>query len=186
MSLVKLSFVVFTPNFYVVDVKSFCAFDFLKSYHYHNSCLNHVNNLRVTSVYKNDASISEFVNLSWTETLQWDRWVMRGWSFPGGAGVKSPPASEGDIRGAGSFPASGRSPGGGTAAHSRILAWRILGTEEPGGLWSTGSQSQTRRKRLSTHTCSDVRLVGKSPKDEGHLLAGHPQPQKAFPSVLRS
>ena len=28
----------------------------------------------------------------------------------------------------------------GTATHSRILAWRIPGTEEPGGLQSTGSQ----------------------------------------------
>ena len=28
----------------------------------------------------------------------------------------------------------------GMANHSRILAWRILWTEEPGGLQSTGSQ----------------------------------------------
>ena len=26
------------------------------------------------------------------------------------------------------------------ATHSSILAWRILRTEEPGGLWSMGSQ----------------------------------------------
>ena len=26
------------------------------------------------------------------------------------------------------------------ATHSRILAWRIPWTEEPGGLWSMGSQ----------------------------------------------
>ena len=30
-----------------------------------------------------------------------------------------------------------------TAAHSSILAWRIPGTREPGGLQSKGSQSQT-------------------------------------------
>ena len=30
------------------------------------------------------------------------------------------------------------------ATHSSILAWRILWTEEPGGLQSTGLQSQTR------------------------------------------
>ena len=35
------------------------------------------------------------------------------------------------------------------ATHSSILTWEIPGTEEPGGLQSTGSQSQT---RLSTHT----------------------------------
>ena len=29
----------------------------------------------------------------------------------------------------------------GVATHSRILAWRIPWTEEPGGLLSTGSQS---------------------------------------------
>ena len=34
------------------------------------------------------------------------------------------------------------------ATHSSILAWRIPWTEEPGGLQSTGSQSQT---QLSTH-----------------------------------
>ena len=30
------------------------------------------------------------------------------------------------------------------ATHASILAWRIPWTEEPGGLQSTGSQSQTR------------------------------------------
>ena len=35
--------------------------------------------------------------------------------------------------------------------HFSILDWRISRTEEPGGLWSIGSQSQTWLKRLSTH-----------------------------------
>ena len=30
-----------------------------------------------------------------------------------------------------------------TATHSNVLAWRIPWTEEPGGLQSLGSQSQT-------------------------------------------
>ena len=30
------------------------------------------------------------------------------------------------------------------ATHSNILAWKIPWTEEPGGLWSMGSQSQIR------------------------------------------
>ena len=34
------------------------------------------------------------------------------------------------------------------AAHSSMLAWKILQIEEPGGLQSMGSQSQT---QLSTH-----------------------------------
>ena len=34
----------------------------------------------------------------------------------------------------------------GMATHSRILAWRIPWTEEPGGEQSIGSQSRTRLK----------------------------------------
>ena len=34
----------------------------------------------------------------------------------------------------------GRSPGEGHGNHSSILAWRIPGTEQPGGLQSVGSQ----------------------------------------------
>ena len=49
--------------------------------------------------------------------------------------VKNPPAKASDIRDAGSFPGSGRSPGGGNGYHhSSILAWRIPWTEELGGL----------------------------------------------------
>ena len=36
------------------------------------------------------------------------------------------------------------------ATYSSILAWRIPGTGEPGGLPSMGSQSRTRLKRLSS------------------------------------
>ena len=39
-------------------------------------------------------------------------------------------------------------PEEGVAAHSSILAWRIPWTEEPGGLQSMGSQSQTRLMQL--------------------------------------
>ena len=35
------------------------------------------------------------------------------------------------------------------ATHSSVLAWRIPGMGEPGGLPSMGSQSRTRLKRLS-------------------------------------
>ena len=49
--------------------------------------------------------------------------------------VKSPPANIGD---AGSIPGSGRSSEG-NGKHSSILAWRIPGTGEPGGLPSMGS-----------------------------------------------
>ena len=40
------------------------------------------------------------------------------------------------------------------ATHSSVLAWRIPGTGEPGGLLSMVSQSQTRLKRLSSSSSS--------------------------------
>ena len=39
--------------------------------------------------------------------------------------VKNPPPTAGDVRDAGSIPRLGRSPGGGMATHSSILAWEI-------------------------------------------------------------
>ena len=39
----------------------------------------------------------------------------------------------------------------GMTTHSRILVWRILWTEELGGLQSMGSKSRTRLKLLSMH-----------------------------------
>ena len=44
----------------------------------------------------------------------------------------------------------------GPAAHFSIRAWRIPWTEEPDGLESIGSQSQTRLKWLSMHACSSA------------------------------
>ena len=52
--------------------------------------------------------------------------------------MKNPPANAGDVRDVSSIPGWGRSPGGGTATHSSLLAWRIPWTEEPGGLQSIG------------------------------------------------
>ena len=40
------------------------------------------------------------------------------------------------------------------ATHSSVLAWRVPGTEEPGGLLSLGSQSWTRLTRLSSSSSS--------------------------------
>ena len=37
-----------------------------------------------------------------------------------------------------------------TAAHSSILAWRILWTEEPGGLQSKGRKESDMTEQLST------------------------------------
>ena len=59
--------------------------------------------------------------------------------------VKKPPASAGD---AGSISVSGRSLGGG---HGNPLQYSCL--ENPGGLYSIGSQSRFLLKQLSTHAC---------------------------------
>ena len=43
------------------------------------------------------------------------------------------------------------------ATHSSVLAWRIPGTGEPGGLLSLGvAQSQTRLKRLSSSSFTTI------------------------------
>ena len=53
--------------------------------------------------------------------------------------VKNPPANAGDVRDVGLIPGSGRSLEKEMVTHSSILAWRIPGTGEPGGLTSMGS-----------------------------------------------
>ena len=52
--------------------------------------------------------------------------------------VKNPPTNSGDLRDMGSIPGSGRSPGGGPGNSLQYSCWRILRTEEPGGLQSMG------------------------------------------------
>ena len=49
--------------------------------------------------------------------------------------------------------------------HSSVLAWRIPGTGEPGGLPSMGSQSQTRLKRLSSSSSRVLNKVWKQIMD---------------------
>ena len=55
--------------------------------------------------------------------------------------VKNPPANARDVRDMGSVPGLGRSPRGGHATCSSILAWRIPWTEEPRRLQSLGSHT---------------------------------------------
>ena len=71
--------------------------------------------------------------------------------------VKNPPASAGDL---GLIPGWGKSPGRGHATCSSILAWRIPMDRE--AWWGTVhrvAKSQTRLKRLSTHSCTHARSV---------------------------
>ena len=48
--------------------------------------------------------------------------------------------------------------GKGMVTHSSILVWRIPWTEEPRGLQSIESQSQTQLKQLSAHICMPAGL----------------------------
>ena len=57
--------------------------------------------------------------------------------FPGGSGVKNPPASAGD---ASLTPGSGRSPGEGNGNPLQYSSQEIPWTEEPGGLQSVKLQ----------------------------------------------
>ena len=59
------------------------------------------------------------------------------WDFLGGSNSKESTSNAGDL---GSVSGSGRSLERRMDTHSGILAWRIPWTEEPGGLWSLGSQ----------------------------------------------
>ena len=58
--------------------------------------------------------------------------------FPSDSAVENLPANAGEVGDMGSIPRLGRSPGGGMATHSNILAWKIPWTEESGQRWSTG------------------------------------------------
>ena len=57
-------------------------------------------------------------------------------------------------------PRLGRSPGEGLATHSRILAWRIPCTEEPGGLQSQGCKEQDTTWEDS-HFLTHLNLMGR-------------------------
>ena len=52
--------------------------------------------------------------------------------------IKNPPANAGVVRDLGSIPGLGRSLEEGMATHPSIIAWRIPGAGEPGGLPSMG------------------------------------------------
>ena len=69
--------------------------------------------------------------------------------FSGGASGKEPTYQRKRLKRCGFDPLEK-----GMATHSSILACRIPGTAEPGGLLSMGSQSQTRLKRLSSSSSS--------------------------------
>ena len=68
---------------------------------------------------------------TWVQSLDWE-------GFPGGSVVKNPSnaGTAGDVGSLGREDPLEK----GMTIYSSILAWRIQWTEEPGGLWSIGSQ----------------------------------------------
>ena len=95
-------------------------------------------------------------------------WQLRYQSFLHRSGqnkalvVKNAPTNAGDIRDAGSIPASGRSSGEGNGNPLQILAWKIPWTGEPGGLQSLGLQ------RVKHH--SDSLALVQGPEQKDHSL----------------
>ena len=104
-----------------------------------------------------------FVSISWAVEILLSSDMEKGWQTikqtsvvkmgsPDVISSKEPTCQAGDSRDAGSAPELRRSPGAGHGNPLQYFAWRIPWTEEPGGLQSIGSQSQTRLKWLHTHT----------------------------------
>ena len=67
--------------------------------------------------------------------------------FPGGSEGKESTCNVGDL---GSIPGLGRSPEGGMAVHSSILAWRI--PMDRGAWWDATHGAANSQTWLSTHT----------------------------------
>ena len=72
--------------------------------------------------------------------------------------VKNPPGNARDVRDMDSVCGSGRTLEEEMAIHSRILAWKIPWTEEPGGLQYKGSQRvrHNRSDLACTHTHTHI------------------------------
>ena len=93
--------------------------------------------------------------LSFRCTAKWFRYMVA-------LVVKNPPANA-DIRDSDLIPGLGRSPAGGVATHSSILAWEIPRTEEPGGLQSAGLRNSWMwltdwTKIIYTHTYIHIHI----------------------------
>ena len=87
---------------------------------------------------------------------QTDARVIYAWASLVVLVVKNPPANAEDVRDIGSSPGSGRSPGGGHATHSSILAWRIPRTEKPGGGSSPLGGKQSDISEATSHKCKHI------------------------------
>ena len=100
--------------------------------------------------------------------------------FPSGSVVKNPPTNAGDkVQSLSQEDPLEKE----MATHSSLLAWRIPGTGEPGGLQPTGSQSRT---RLTTQAATAFLRTSSNPFLNVFLqasvkLAAQRGPQRADP-----
>ena len=87
-------------------------------------------------------------------------WPRLPLDFPGDS-VKNLPATK-------ETPWVGKTPPleEGTTTHSSVLAGRIPGTEEPGGLQSVGSRDSDTTERLKHHGRPSLRLMPGSPGEQ--------------------
>ena len=87
--------------------------------------------------------------------------MLASWDFPGGAVVKSPPASAGDTRGVGSIPGWERCPGGG---NGNPVQYSCLGNPINRGDWWApvyGVAESDSTMQLSTHTMLALKVSWK-------------------------
>ena len=101
------------------------------------SCFGHVRSSRIRGRTRVSCTGRRFFN-PWA-TLD----------FPSGWDGKESACNAGDL---GLIPGLGRSPGEGNGTLFSILAWRSPRTEEPGGLWCTGSQRVRHDSATTTFT----------------------------------
>ena len=93
-----------------------------------------------------DTESNKMVCGKWTLRKEFCAWLGLSLGFPHTSVGKEPACNAGDL---GSIPGSGRSPGERNSTHSRILAWRIPLTREPGRLQSMGLQESDTTEWLS-------------------------------------
>ena len=103
-------------------------------------------------------------------------------------GVKSPPASAGDVKDAASVPGSGRSPGGG---RGNPLQCSCLENPMDRGAWKATvqrvAQSWTQLKRLSTHIleCGDAVIFNFTENFTSILLMKKLRPREKTAKLCR-
>ena len=117
-------------------------------------------------------TVTDFTNLGSKITVDGDcsseirRCLLCGRGFPGGSALKNLPAVQ-ELQGTWVWSQGQEDPlEEGMTTHPTIHAWRISWTEEPGGLQSIGSQSQTWLKQLSTHTHTHTHAPWKKSYDK--------------------